>query len=67
LKSGAGFPTGSKWEIVRNATGLHTSQGTSGYITSLSPDILYLEADFGTAGAQVSYRSSMITIEFYNE
>jgi hypothetical protein len=34
------------------------------FFPALSPDYLYLEADFGTAGAQTPYKTG-ITLEYY--
>ncbi len=59
------FANGQDDVIVRKAvSGSHTSQGPAGYTASVSPDYLFLEANFNSAAAQVRYLAH-ITFEFF--
>jgi hypothetical protein len=61
---GTAFADGEDYITIRNGTGIHSSQGSSGYFPASTPDYVYLEANFSNAAAQTNYRT-VITVEFF--
>lgn len=50
---------------VETDAGIHGDQDPTHFFTAPTPNYLYFESDFTNAGAQATYRTNRITLEFF--
>lgn len=60
------FVDGEDFIRIRDASGVHGGQGPLDYFPALTPDFVFLQADFSIAAAQTDYTTRII-LEFFNE
>ncbi len=60
------FADGAPYVTLRNTSGIHVTQKPEDFFKVLAPDPIYFQANFKTAAAQSTYRTTLF-VEFYFE